>query len=1309
MTKYKTLRRVLYLAVTVVVILLACAALVLHSQGFRRYALSQVLQAAQQSTGTRIVVRNMKLAWFPLAIQFDGIAAQSPNQNANDPLFTAASVTVDLKLLPLFHRRIEIEKVDIDRPAVYVRTDANGRTNLPTSPNNSPSNSGFQTQVALLIIRNGLVAYDDRQIPLSAELRNFHSQVALDTATNSYSGQIAYDAGRIETPSVRTFEHSMELRFIADASHCVVESLHLASFHSHLQVYGNLTDYKSPSFAGAYQAAVSGEDLRWIMKNSSVPSGDISLQGEVAYRSAQGQSVLDQTYLTGNMESAAALVMSVNTSKVALKRLHATYRLDRGQLYVNGVRAEAFGGRVTSDSDVINLKSNGGRIHIVVRDAAIQQAGDQLALTTPRAVQIAGLANLDIVASWKNSVNDATVQARGTIRRPAQIPPAKEIIPVEGNLRVDYDAARDCTTFEPSNLRTGSAQLDVSGVLSRNSSLNLHFVTSDLHELSALIDAVAPSSKPNGITSYDLHGSAEFTGTVSGAVKNPHLDGQLRASHLEVQGTTWRMLQAHVGIDSRSFQLDNGVLTGQKTEHLSFNGSLKLANWSVDPAAPLSLQARIQNVPAAELQQLGKTSYPLTGVLNGEIFLSGSQRSPQGRGHIDLVQAVVWNEPVNGFALDFNADRQIMRGNANVSAPAGALTAEVTYNLKTRQYEIQGQTRNLKLEQVHVLQQNSNSVSGLLTAEISGNGTVDDPQVTAHAQIPSLVVRGETFTAADAAITVHNRRADLSLRSTVEQTAIQGKGTVELTGAYPAKLALDTGNIVVGPLLAKYMPGRAQGTSGQLEIHATLNGPLKEPKQIQAHAEIPIMRLQTKTIDLANTKSVSLDYRGGVLQVSNAELKGKGSDLVLNGSYPVQSSGDMNVAANGTLDLGLLQDWTNGGHSSGQVNVELHAKGNKTQPVLQGRARVVNAAYTSDDLPVGIGSLNGDISIEGNHLQIANLSGTAGGGTFSLGGSGVYGNNSSFNLALEAKSVRVRQNGVRAVMDGNLSLIGTTTASTLGGRVTVDNLSFNEGSDLGEIISQFSGDNTVSDPSSLINRVKLNVAVQSSDNLNLASSQLSIAGSANLNVVGTLADPVILGRIALTSGEAFFLGKRFEIQNGTIAFANTVRTEPLVNFYVNTVVDQYTITINLTGPMDRLKTTYTSNPSLSTADIINLLAFGQTTADAASSASTPASVGAESAVASAAGSQVASQVQKLTGISQLTLNPLAGNNQNPGSQVAVQQRVSGNILLTFSTDVTSAQNESIQVQYRAKRNVTVSVLRDENGGYGIDVRYHKAF
>jgi autotransporter translocation and assembly factor TamB len=143
--------------------------------------------------------------------------------------------------------------------------------------------------------------------------------------------------------------------------------------------------------------------------------------------------------------------------------------------------------------------------------------------------------------------------------------------------------------------------------------------------------------------------------------------------------------------------------------------------------------------------------------------------------------------------------------------------------------------------------------------------------------------------------------------------------------------------------------------------------------------------------------------------------------------------------------------------------------------------------------------------------------------------------------------------------------------------------------------------------------------------------------------------------------------------------------------------------------LDKLRTTYTSEPTLPSADIINLLAFGQTTTEAASNASAPATLGAESAVANAVGGQVAGQLQKVTGISQLTIDPMAGNNQNPGAQVAIQQRMAGNLLVTFSTDITNAQSQAVQLKYQWKPNITVSILRDENGGYGLDVRYHKAF
>ncbi len=206
--------------------------------------------------------------------------------------------------------------------------------------------------------------------------------------------------------------------------------------------------------------------------------------------------------------------------------------------------------------------------------------------------------------------------------------------------------------------------------------MNVHFASSDLHELGALIDSVTASERADGIGAYDLHGSGEFTGKVSGAVKDPHFEGLLAASNLQIEGTSWRTVQARVGVDAHSFQIHDGSLLGQAKERVHFDGGVKLANWSVDPAAPLSLHASIQNVSAAELQRLGKTSYPVAGLLNGELSLSGSERSPVGRGHVELVQGSVWDEPVNALTVDFDADKQTVHANSTVRAPAGASDRE---------------------------------------------------------------------------------------------------------------------------------------------------------------------------------------------------------------------------------------------------------------------------------------------------------------------------------------------------------------------------------------------------------------------------------------------------------------------------------------------------------------------------------------------------------------------------------------------------------------------------------------------------------
>src|SRR5438045_9461492 len=107
---------------------------------------------------------------------------------------------------------------------------------------------------------------------------------------------------------------------------------------------------------------------------------------------------------------------------------------------------------------------------------------------------------------------------------------------------------------------------------------------------------------------------------------------------------------------------------------------------------------------------------------------------------------------------------------------------------------------------------------------------------------------------------------------------------------------------------------------------------------------------------------------------------------------------------------------------------------------------------------------------------------------------------------------------------------------------------------MAEIARQFSDTTVSAEPPAIERNTKLNVAVQSGDALNVASTQLSVAGSVNLTATGTLARPVLLGRVGLTGGEVFFLGKRFQIQNGTLAFANSNRTDPVLNLYVFNVV-----------------------------------------------------------------------------------------------------------------------------------------------------------
>jgi translocation and assembly module TamB len=278
----------------------------------------------------------------------------------------------------------------------------------------------------------------------------------------------------------------------------------------------------------------------------------------------------------------------------------------------------------------------------------------------------------------------------------------------------------------------------------------------------------------------------------------------------------------------------------------------------------------------------------------------------------------------------------------------------------------------------------------------------------------------------------------------------------------------------------------------------------------------------------------------------------------------------------------------------------------------------------------------------------------------------------------------------------------------LRGQVNVEQLSFTSNFDLTNFASQFGDDITPPSSGGFSDNLRLQISIQTPSGLNLSSRQLSLAGSANLQVRGTATEPVLLGRINVTDGDLIFYGNRYVVQSGTIDFRNPSRTEPVLNISANTTIQQYDIQMHLWGPADKLNTNYSSDPALPPSDIINLIAFGKT-AEASAANPTPGALGAQSAIASQVSSQITNRISEVAGISQLSVDPELGSNQQggQGTQITIQQRVTGKVFVTFSTDVTGTQQEVIQVEYQLNPRASVKALRDQNGGFSFETNFKK--
>jgi translocation and assembly module TamB len=497
-----------------------------------------------------------------------------------------------------------------------------------------------------------------------------------------------------------------------------------------------------------------------------------------------------------------------------------------------------------------------------------------------------------------------------------------------------------------------------------------------------------------------------------------------------------------------------------------------------------------------------------------------------------------------------------------------------------------------------------------------------------------------------------------------------------------------------------------------------MQGPLRYPRRWTLSGSSTDVTIDVEYAKLHNQGPLPFTYADQTIHILPGHMVGEGTDVVGHGSIHFVGAEELDLSADGQVDLGLLGSLVPDVTSSGLTTIHMTLGGSLTQLLPQGTIEVKNGSANYAGLPSGLSEMNGTLSFTRDRIHIVQLTARTGGGTLDMKGDVTnYNQQLSFDLAAIGKEVRLRYPpGVSSTATAELRWVGSRSVSMISGDVLVTKLAVTPGFDFGSYLERSRQSAAITPANSPLYNVKLDVAVHTAPELQMKTAVARLSGDADLRLRGSVARPSVLGRADILEGDATFNGIKFRLERGDITFANPVAIEPQVNLQATTHVRNYDLDITVTGTPDRLTVNYRSEPPLPKSDIIALLALGRTSEESEqlqqqSGQGIFTDEATNLIVSQAINSTVSSRMQKLFGVSRIKIDPQGLTTEtNPtarGPQVTIEQQFANNISLTYSTNVSQSSQQIIQGEYYVNRNISVVGTRDQNGVVSFDVRVRR--
>ncbi|AWN55002.1 translocation/assembly module TamB domain-containing protein [Methylobacterium sp. 17Sr1-1] len=755
------------------------------------------------------------------------------------------------------------------------------------------------------------------------------------------------------------------------------------------------------------------------------------------------------------------------------------------------------------------------------------------------------------------------------------------------------------------------------------------------HAVTATVDGRATETKADmtgrvdlgDLTTLDpeLAGRAALDARLTGSLERPDLALTLSAPEARAMGRPVRDLAARATIADATGALDGTVALSGRIDGKPLAGDLHLArrdaDWLLDRLAltlgSVNLAGRAAVDPASRLAE-GEVTLKagdlddlsalaltrLQGRLDAAITLSraGGRQDARVRAtgegvrgagvalsrlDADLAGTDLWASPRVSGRL--NADR-LVAGSETIEAirldakpaPDGS---DLTLQARARGFALDGAARLVPAEQPRLDLARLSAVRGADRLALAGPATI--------------TFRDEGVTVAGFAIAA-------------------GSGRASLDGTIGQRLDLRLG-LKSLPLAMARIAAPSLSLSGTLDGEAVLAGPAASPEGRYALSVSRLVTPETRSAGLppidARASGRIEDGRAGL---DGTVTAGRGLQLTLSGSLPVEAGGALGLRTRGTLDAALANTLlaAGGQRLTGRVALDAGVAGTLQDPKIDGSAVIAGGSFTDPLQGVRLTDIQGRIIGRGDTIVIERLTAaTRNGGTLQAQGRVAVEPAAGFpgNLTIRADRAELVSSPLMTLISGlNLSLTGPLARTPrITGQVDVVSLDVSVPDRLPATVQPLPGIRHVNAPpqtrARLAARAKreaasrrgskappflatLDIAVNAPGRITVRGRGIDAELGGNLRLTGTSAAPVANGAFAMRRGRIQIVGQRLDFARGRLTFAGDL-TAPDLDFLAQSQAGDVTAKIAVTGPANQPDFALTSEPPLPQDEVLSRLLF----------------------------------------------------------------------------------------------------------------------